>query len=183
MALTKTRLLKHDFPVHGSERVLLQRYDVKAVQGLRHCSDDQQEHSDGNRRVQSLDKIKGIRKKRALSIFNVSQKIREGCGCFRERIQKNPRVRKIRVRNSGAGNGCANFMDAWKKCVLSAGKTMSVKFLLFRGGFGGGGGKCRFYFYGRADFSDCSGVLQENSGKVPGKLLEKFSRIAKCYKF
>ena len=28
--------------------------------------------------------------------------------------QKNPRVRKIRVRNSGAGNGCANFMDAWK---------------------------------------------------------------------
>ena len=29
----------------------------------------------------------------------------------------------------------------------------------------------------------CSGVLQENSGKVPGKLLENFSRIAKCYKF
>ena len=28
--------------------------------------------------------------------------------------QKNPRVRKIRVRNSGAGNGCANFMDTWK---------------------------------------------------------------------
>ena len=24
--------------------------------------------------------------------------------------QKNPRVRKILVRNSGAGNGCANFM-------------------------------------------------------------------------
>ena len=35
--------------------------------------------------------------------------------------QKNPRVRKIRVRNSGARNGCANFMGAWKKCVLSAG--------------------------------------------------------------
>ena len=29
----------------------------------------------------------------------------------------------------------------------------------------------------------CSGVLRENSGKVPGKLLEHFSRIAKCYKF
>ena len=29
----------------------------------------------------------------------------------------------------------------------------------------------------------CSGVLEENSGKVPGKLLENFSRIAKCYKF
>ena len=27
-------------------------------------------------------------------------------------LQKNPRVRKIRVRNSGARNGCANFMDA-----------------------------------------------------------------------
>ena len=50
--------------------------------------------------------------------------------------QKNPRVRKIRVRNSGAGNGCANFMDTWKKCVLSAGKTMSVKFLFFLGGGG-----------------------------------------------
>ena len=29
----------------------------------------------------------------------------------------------------------------------------------------------------------CSGVLRENFGKVPGKLLEKFSRIAKCCKF
>ena len=46
-------------------------------------------------------------------------------------------------------------MDTWKKSVLSAGKPVSVKFLLFRGGFwGGGGGKCRFYFYGRADFSE-----------------------------
>ena len=27
-------------------------------------------------------------------------------------IQKTPRVRKILVRNSGAGNGCANFMGA-----------------------------------------------------------------------
>ena len=32
--------------------------------------------------------------------------------------QKNPRVRKIRVRNSGAGNGCANFMDAWKNAFF-----------------------------------------------------------------
>ena len=29
----------------------------------------------------------------------------------------------------------------------------------------------------------CSGVLEENSRKVPGKLLENFSRIAKCCKF
>ena len=27
--------------------------------------------------------------------------------------QKNPRVRKIFVRNSGVGNGCANVMGAW----------------------------------------------------------------------
>ena len=52
----------------------------------------------------------------------------------RMECQKNPRVRKIRVRNSGAGNGCANFMDAWKKCVLSAGKPMSIKFLVLGGG-------------------------------------------------
>ena len=29
-------------------------------------------------------------------------------------FRKNPRVHKIFVSNSGAGNGCANFMDAWK---------------------------------------------------------------------
>ena len=73
--------------------------------------------------------------------------------------QKNPRVRKIFVRNSGAGSGCVNFMDALKKCALSAGKTHVHKIPRFRGGGGGiwgfgGGGECRFYFYGRADFSD-----------------------------
>ena len=35
---------------------------------------------------------------------------------------------------------------------------MSIKFLVLGGGGGilglGGGGKCRFYFYGRGDFSD-----------------------------
>ena len=73
-------------------------------------------------------------------------------------FQKNPRVHKIFVRNSGAGNGCANSMDTWKNCVLSAGKPLSIKFLVLGGGvfwvLGGGGGKCRFYFYGREDFSD-----------------------------
>ena len=70
--------------------------------------------------------------------------------------QKNPRVRKIRVRNSGAGNGCANFMGTWKKCVLSAGKTHVQKIPCFRGGvfWVWGGGKWRFYFHGRGDFSD-----------------------------
>ena len=32
--------------------------------------------------------------------------------------QKNPRVRKIRVRNSGAGNGSPNFMDTWKRAFF-----------------------------------------------------------------
>ena len=82
--------------------------------------------------------------------------------------QKNPRVRKIHVRNSGAGNGCTNFMDAWKKCGLSAGKPMSIKFRVL-GGFWGGG-KCRFYFYGRADFSDWRGVAGE-SRYIPWKAL------------
>ena len=38
------------------------------------------------------------------------------------------------ARNSGAGNGCANFMGAWKKCILSAGKTHAPKIPRFRGG-------------------------------------------------
>ena len=50
-------------------------------------------------------------------------------------FQKNPRVHKISVRNSGAGNGCANFMGTWKNCVLSAGKPMSIKFLVLGGVF------------------------------------------------
>ena len=36
--------------------------------------------------------------------------------------------------------------------------TMSIKFLVLGGVYfgvlGGGGGECRFYFYGRADFSE-----------------------------
>ena len=58
-------------------------------------------------------------------------------------FQKNPRVRKIRVRNSGAGNGCANFMDTWKNALFLQEKPMSIKFLVLGGGgilgFGGGG--------------------------------------------
>ena len=66
----------------------------------------------------------------------------------------NPRVRKISVRNSGAGNGCANFMDAWKKSVRSAGKAMSIIFLVLGEGgiLGFGGGSADFIFMGARIF-------------------------------
>ena len=42
-------------------------------------------------------------------------------------------------------------MGAWRNAFLSAGKPMSIKFLVL-GGFWWG--ECRFYFYGREEFSD-----------------------------
>ena len=62
------------------------------------------------------------------------------------------------------------FYGRLEKCVLSAGKTHVHKIPRFRGGGvfwvlgGGGGGECRFYFYGRADFSE---VCQSSSPEVP----------------
>ena len=38
-------------------------------------------------------------------------------------------------------------MDAWKECVRSAGKAMSIKFLVL-----GGGGYFGFFWGGSADF-------------------------------
>ena len=70
------------------------------------------------------------------------------CNCH---SQKNPRVRKIFVRNSGAGNGCVNFMDAWKNALFLQEKPMSIKFLVWGGGefgFGGGGGSADFISMG-----------------------------------
>ena len=69
--------------------------------------------------------------------------------------QKNPRVRKIRVRNSGAGNGCADFMDTWKKSIRSAGKSHVHQIPRFRGGggiLGLGGGSADFIFMGARIF-------------------------------
>ena len=64
--------------------------------------------------------------------------------------QKNPRVRKIRVRNSGAGNGSPNVMDTWKKMRSFCRKTCVHKIPRLGGGGGilglGGGGVRRFYF-------------------------------------
>ena len=72
-------------------------------------------------------------------------------------LQKKRGVHKISARNSGAGNGCANFMGAWHFLVLSAGKPPHAhKIPPFRGGgfwvFLEGGWKCPFYFYGRGGF-------------------------------
>ena len=55
----------------------------------------------------------------------------------------------------GAGDGCVNSMDAWKNAFFLQEKPMSIKFLVLGGVFWGfGGGECRFYVYGRADFSE-----------------------------
>ena len=68
--------------------------------------------------------------------------------------QKNRRVRKIFVRNSGAGNGCANLMDTWKNAFSLQGKPMSIKFLLLGGGVFWvlGGGSADFIFMGARIF-------------------------------
>ena len=45
---------------------------------------------------------------------------------------------KMFVRNSGAGNGCANFMGAWKNALFLQEKPMSIKFrVLGEGGYFG----------------------------------------------
>ena len=47
------------------------------------------------------------------------------------KIRTKPHVRNFSARNSGAGNGCANFMGAWDFWVLSAGNPpMPIKFLV-----------------------------------------------------
>ena len=68
-------------------------------------------------------------------------------------FQKNPRVRKIRVRNSGAGMAAPILWTPGKMRSFCR-KTHVHKIPRFWGGFWGGGGECRFYFYGREDFSD-----------------------------
>ena len=76
---------------------------------------------------------------------------------------------KFSARNSGAGNGYANFMGAWHFLVLSAGKPHAHKILRFRGGEGGcqgfleGGGKRQFYFYGRGFFFSNKGHCTANA--------------------
>ena len=60
------------------------------------------------------------------------------------------------------------FYGRLETCVLSAGKNHVHEIPRFRGGgilgFWGGGGECRFYFYGRADFSE-SGCRKRSAAK------------------
>ena len=87
-----------------------------------------------------------------------------GGGGIEPNCLKNPRVRKIFVRNSGAGNGYVNFYGRLEKCVRSAGKAMSIKFLVLGGGgvwvFWGGGEVPILFFIGNENsarsFSDRS---------------------------
>ena len=50
---------------------------------------------------------------------------------------------KFSARNSGAANGRANFMGAWKNSLFLQEKAMSIKFLVLEGGghFGFWGGE------------------------------------------
>ena len=61
-------------------------------------------------------------------------------------FQKDPRVRKILVRNSGAGNGRAKFMDAYFSVFFLQENLHVHKIPRFRGGIWGLGGE------GSADF-------------------------------
>ena len=70
-----------------------------------------------------------VRKKTITTLRNGGIMRSQGEG-FRKKGQKNPRVRKIFVRNSGAENGCTNFMGTWKNALFLQEKPMSIKFLL-----------------------------------------------------
>ena len=92
------------------------------------------------------------------------------------------RVRKIRVRNSGAGNGCANFMGAWKTMRSFCRKTYVNKMPCFRG-WGvfwvcRGGGSADFIFMGAGIF-----LTQERKSSPKSKfwpdILQTSTRISR----
>ena len=59
----------------------------------------------------------------------------------------------------------------WKNAFFLQENPMSIKFLVLRGGgvLGFGGGECRFYLYGRADFSD-EKVVGSRFGDLSGPM-------------
>ena len=75
-----------------------------------------------------------------------------------------PKIRKILVSVKllsailGPEMGVSILWTSGEKAFFPQEKPVSIKFLVFGGGefgfFLGGGGECRFYFYGRADFSE-----------------------------
>ena len=83
---------------------------------------------------------------------------------FLSKTQKNPSVRKRKdfCPQFWGRKWLRQFHGHLEKCALSAGKPHAHKFLVFGGGgilgFFLGGGKCRFYFYGRKDFSEFWGT-------------------------
>ena len=90
----------------------------------------------------------------AFTVYVPSSKFQ---GNFRKRLDRKILVSiKCFVRNSGAGNGCTNFMGAWKNAFFLQKKTHAHQIPRFFGGvfWALAGGECRFYFYGREDFSD-----------------------------
>ena len=85
--------------------------------------------------------------------------------------QKNPRVRKIFCPHFWGRKWLRQFYGRLEKCVLSAGKTMPIKFLVLGGGgyfgfFGVGGGSADFIFMGARIFS--YGPLVQPPGRWKG---------------
>ena len=72
--------------------------------------------------------------------------------------QSNPHVRKLFASNSGGPEMAAPVLWTPGKIVFFLQENpMPIKFLVLGGvvfWVFGGGGECRFYFYGREDFSD-----------------------------
>ena len=98
-------------------------------------------------------------------------------------FQKKRDVHKLSARNSGAGNGCANFMGAWHFLVLSAGKPHAHKIPPFRGGSGffrRGGGTANFIFMGARNFLILRSLPNDN--KISDNKICKISKLY-CHGF
>ena len=112
-----------------------------------------------------------------------SQKKRVRFGKPLETICKNQAIRKFRKilvsvkfvsAILGPETAAPIFMDAWKKCVLSTGKPMSVKFLVLGGGgyFGLGGEVPILFLWARGFFLTNLRIDSRESGHLSysGKL-------------